>query len=71
MFGPCSRYVPTVLELFFDCALGMFRPCSTVLDRAPGMFRPCSRYAWTVLEVCLDRARGTFRPCSSYFSTVL
>ena len=46
-----NRYFSTVLEVCFD--------------RARGMFRPCSRYVSTVLEVCSDRARGMFLPCSA------
>ena len=69
MFGPCSRYVSTVLEVCLDRARGMFRPCSryvsTVLEVCSTVLEVCfdrARYVWTVLEVCLDRARGMFRP---------
>ena len=59
------------LELRFDRARLMFRPCSwyvsTVLDRSRGTVRPCL----IALEVSFDRARVIFWPCSWNVSTVL
>ena len=39
-------------------------------DRARGMFRPCSSYVSTVLELSFDRARDVLQPCLRYLSAV-
>ena len=56
MFRLCSTSFSTVLELCFNHARGMFRPCSSML-------RLCSRYRAIVLEASYDYGRGLLRQC--------
>ena len=63
-----------VFELCFDCARGMFRPCSRYVSTVVDCTRPCrhcSRYVSTVLEERFDRARAMFRLCSRNVAIVL
>ena len=69
MFLPSSRYyVSTDLEVCFDRARGMFRPCSRYVSTVLEVL------IVTVLEVCFDHGRPNFdifRPCLRYVSTGL
>ena len=68
-------YVSTVLEVCFDRARRVVRPCSKgrrgCFDRVRGVCRPCSRGVSTVLFLCFVSARPMFRLYSTYVSTVL
>ena len=69
-----NRYFSTVLEVCFDRARGMFRPCSAVLEvyfeRARDMFWACSRYVKSLCSNQTPVSTNFFQSSTDMYSTL-